>query len=264
MDSSNRTDNVGSLVHNLVALTTDLMRVYKSLTLSALIRLRILSSLVHTVPSVWHKETNYRAVTLWHSKFHQNNHNRPHSSSIRATYGKSFVSLRSNLCSTLVTALLYSILRNISTHYNGPQLYCGISMHHLSWLSLVAGDGKGDEDGYLLKWRCFHSNRKGDCKLYSQMSTEMAEAKGCDTLLTHWGRATQICVGKLTTIGSDNGLSPGQRQAIIWTIAGILLIWPLGTNFSEILIGIQTFLFKKMHLKMSSAKWRPFVSASMC
>ena len=67
--------------------------------------------------------------------------------------------------------------------------------------------------------------------------------------LTHWGQATHICVGKLTTIDSDNGLSPGRRQAIIWTIAGILLIGPLGTNVSEIQIGIQTFSFKKMYLK---------------
>ena len=37
-----------------------------------------------------------------------------------------------------------------------------------------------------------------------------------------------------------------------------MLIGPLGTNFSEILIGIKTFSFKKMPLKMSSAKWRPF------
>ena len=44
--------------------------------------------------------------------------------------------------------------------------------------------------------------------------------------LTHWGRMTQICVGKLSIIGSDNGLSPGRRQAIIWTNAGILLIGP--------------------------------------
>ena len=51
--------------------------------------------------------------------------------------------------------------------------------------------------------------------------------------LTHWGRATHICVGKLTIIGSDNDLSPGRRQAIIWTNAGILLIEPLGTNVSE-------------------------------
>ena len=77
-------------------------------------------------------------------------------------------------------------------------------------------------------------------------------------VLTHWGRVTHICVVKLTIIGSDNGLSPGRRQTIIWTNAEILLIWPLGTNFIEILIGIQTFSFKKMHLKMSSAKLRPF------
>ena len=69
---------------------------------------------------------------------------------------------------------------------------------------------------------------------------------------------THICVGNLAIIGSDNGLSPGRRQAIIWTNAGILLIGHLGTNFSEIWIWIQTFSFKKMHFKMASAKWRPF------
>ena len=61
-----------------------------------------------------------------------------------------------------------------------------------------------------------------------------------------------------TTIGSDNGLSPGRHQAIIWTSAGILLIGPLGTNFSEILIEIYTFSFKKIHLKMLYGKWWPF------
>ena len=80
--------------------------------------------------------------------------------------------------------------------------------------------------------------------------------------LTHWGRVTHICVSKLTIIGSDNGLSPGRRQAIIWTNDGILLIGPLGTNFNETLIEIHTFSFKKMHLKMSSAKWRPFCLGS--
>ena len=49
-------------------------------------------------------------------------------------------------------------------------------------------------------------------------------------VLTHWGRVTHICVGNLAIIVSDNGLSPGRRQAIIWTNAGILLIGPLGTN----------------------------------
>ena len=77
-------------------------------------------------------------------------------------------------------------------------------------------------------------------------------------MLTHWGQVTHICVGNLTIIGSDNGLSPGRRQAIIWTNNGIFLIEPLGTNFSEILIEINTFSFKKMHLKLSSAKCQPF------
>ena len=63
-------------------------------------------------------------------------------------------------------------------------------------------------------------------------------------------------VCNLTIIGSDDSLSPGRRQAIIWTNAGILLIWTLGTNFSETLTEIHTFSFEKMYLKMSSAKWR--------
>ena len=75
--------------------------------------------------------------------------------------------------------------------------------------------------------------------------------------LTHWGRVTHICVSKLTIIGSDNGLSPGRRQVIIWTNAGILLIGALGTNVSEILIKIGTFSLKNMLLKMSSGKRRP-------
>ena len=70
------------------------------------------------------------------------------------------------------------------------------------------------------------------------------------TELTHWGRVMHICVSKLTIIGSDNDLGPGQRHAIIWTNAGMLLIRTLGTtNFSEIFIKIHTFSFKKMDLK---------------
>ena len=66
---------------------------------------------------------------------------------------------------------------------------------------------------------------------------------------------THICVvGKLTIIGSGNVLSPDRHQAIIRTNAGIMLIWPLGTNFSE----IYTLSFKKMYLTMSSGKWRLF------
>ena len=77
-------------------------------------------------------------------------------------------------------------------------------------------------------------------------------------MLTHWGLVTHIYVSKLTIIGSDNGLSPDRRQAILWTSAGTLLIGPLRTNFSVILIEILIFSFKKMRLKVSSAKRRPF------
>ena len=83
--------------------------------------------------------------------------------------------------------------------------------------------------------------------------------------LTHWGRVTHICICKPTIIGSDNGLSPGRRQTIIRTNAGILLMgWILGTNFSEILNEIHTFSFKKMHLKFRLQSGVHLVSASIC
>ena len=83
--------------------------------------------------------------------------------------------------------------------------------------------------------------------------------------LTLWGRVTHICVDELTIIGSDNGLSPGRHQAIIWTNAGVLLIGPLGTNFSEAVNAIETFFiqenaFENIVCEMASN----FVSASMC
>ena len=82
--------------------------------------------------------------------------------------------------------------------------------------------------------------------------------------LTHWGRVMHTCVGNLTTIGSDNGLSPGRRQAIIWTNAGILLIGPLGTKFSQILITIHTSSFKKMHPKTVVCKMASILSRPQC
>ena len=45
-----------------------------------------------------------------------------------------------------------------------------------------------------------------------------------------------MCIDKLAIIGSDYILLSGRGQTIIWTNAGILSIWPLGTNFDEILI----------------------------
>ena len=127
--------------------------------------------------------------------------------------------------------------------------------------------------------------KKTRTKQTQSQSTDNSHGQWCSysigRSLTHWGRVTHICVSSdvgplrmaprlvLRTIGSRelgdgdfvriaNGLSPGRRQAIIWTKAGVLLIGPLRTNSSEILIVICTFSFKKMHLKMSSGKWQPF------
>ena len=108
------------------------------------------------------------------------------------------------------------------------------------WGKLICGVNENNQNIIILIWNIY----SGNLFLWR--------------LLTHWGRVTHICVSKQTIIGSDNGLSPGRHQAICWTNAEILLIGTLGTNFSEILIGIQIFAFKKIHLKMSSAKWRPF------
>ena len=91
-------------------------------------------------------------------------------------------------------------------------------------------------------------------KLTSIYDIEMFECRDCTShstsaALTHWGWVMHICVSKLTIICSENGLSPGRRQAIIWTNAGVLLNGTLGTKFDEIFIEIHTFSIKKMHLK---------------
>ena len=56
---------------------------------------------------------------------------------------------------------------------------------------------------------------------------------------TNWGRVTHICVSKIINMGSDNGVSPGRHQVIIWSNARMLLIGPLGTNLDDILFEIR-------------------------
>ena len=94
------------------------------------------------------------------------------------------------------------------------------------------------------------------CKVYKCICFQVIFGN-CDTVSGHWDRVTHICVSRLTSVGSNNDLSPGRRQAIIWTNAGILLIGPIGTIFSENVIEMHIFSFKKTHLKMSSGKWHP-------
>ena len=69
-------------------------------------------------------------------------------------------------------------------------------------------------------------------KLFYVLGMQWCDFERYSNSLTHLGRVTHICVGKLTSISSNNGLSPGQREAIIWTNAGILLIGYLGTNLN--------------------------------
>ena len=78
--------------------------------------------------------------------------------------------------------------------------------------------------------------------------------------LTHLPLELLICVSESGQhwYGSENGLLPIRRQAIISTNTVLLSIRPLGTNFSENLIIMKNFSFTKMHLKTSSAKWRSF------
>ena len=63
---------------------------------------------------------------------------------------------------------------------------------------------------------------------------------------------------------TDNGLLPVRHKAIVWTDYGFLSIGTLGTSFSEIIIKIQIFSFKKMYLKILYAKLVASLSRPQC
>ena len=87
------------------------------------------------------------------------------------------------------------------------------------------------------------------CNVYD-VHDETKSALGTFPSLTHWHiSASMNCV----IIGSGNGLSPVQRQAITCTNAALLWIGTLGTHFSEIRIKIQSFSL----MKRLSPKGRP-------
>ena len=79
---------------------------------------------------------------------------------------------------------------------------------------------------------------------------------GTQQLPRHYGRETHICVSKLGAIDSDNGLSTVRCQVIIWKNAGLILIGPLGSYLSEIVI--KAIFIQEKALEMSSAKQKPF------
>ena len=75
--------------------------------------------------------------------------------------------------------------------------------------------------------------------------------------LTHWGRVMYICVGNLTIIWPDNGLSLGRRQAIIWTNAGILFPEEQTSLNRYSCIFIQENSFENVVCEMASILSRP-------
>ena len=125
-------------------------------------------------------------------------------------------------------------------HNNKPSTYLLLEDHQ------NMKEKKNRENISILQW--WKPNKApGDLKLQSSWRCWFS----CD--LTHWGWVTHICISKLTIISSDNGLAP--------TDAAILLIGPVRTNFSEIVIKTQTFSLKKIHVKVSFGKWQPFCLA---
>ena len=96
---------------------------------------------------------------------------------------------------------------------------------------------------YLLSWdlRAIVTIPVQHASIQAYGSITLVQCNACKVswlwwaCITHWGRVTYICVSKLTIIGSDNGLSFGRRQGIIWTNIKILLFGPLGINFNEII-----------------------------
>ena len=119
-----------------------------------------------------------------------------------------------------------------------------------------------ENGGHFYRWH-FHLTHWGRDKMAAVLQMTFSNA----FTLTHWGRVTHICVSKLIIISSDNGLSPGRRQAIIWTNAGIMLIGLLGTNFSEIdlYIFIQENAFENVLWKVAAIlSWPQCVNENYC
>ena len=133
-------------------------------------------------------------------------------------------------------------------HIKNITYVTGVQHHHLARYPLI-----------IDTWQmCFHW----------YMFPLFSVCKGCITIiifckqsytmhsLTHWGRVMNICVGNLTIIGSDNGWSAPSHylnqclNIVDWTLRNKLQ-WNFYRNSN-------IFIHEKMHLKMASAKWRPF------
>ena len=173
-------------------------------------------------------------------------------SALENQYISFYIHLGTPLKKSALAKFKYKLDRwNISTSYTPPYIFNGsIAPTQSPDISVIIRYNRHKQRSNFLNIRRIYltikeHNLTNTCRRYANTINEISSQRA------------NCFVCKLTTIGSDNGLSPWRHQAIIWSNAGIFLIGPLGINFIEILIEIQTFSFKKMHLKMSSAKWRP-------
>ena len=157
-----------------------------------------------------------------------------------------------------------ALLCNDVSHWLGANLGSALSYHWCYANLMTEHKDDNQMQKFYYSYPSTSSTTVKKAKL-SQMSWHFKVGRSAQKsyqityqILTHWGRMTHIFISNLTIVGSDNGLVPTRYQAIIWTNAGILLIGPFGTNFSAILIESLAFSFKKMLLKVLSAKWWPF------
>ena len=149
---------------------------------------------------------------------------------------------------------LHQRQRNISL-WQTPMMLVMEDCHNDS--SRANGTSRDISDGEVcimntpvIQWRpsWYHDNSRFLVVQYMR-SIDCLPWTAAPKSLSHSGRVTHICVRKLRIIGSDNGLSPGRRRAIIRTNAGILLFLNLATNFSEILSETYTSSSKKLMWK---------------
>ena len=77
---------------------------------------------------------------------------------------------------------------------------------------------------------------------------------GCYRRLTHLPLVPHLRFSEL----GQHCFSISRRQVVTWINDVLFSTGPLGTNFSRIGIKILNFSLMKMHLDLSSAKWRSF------
>ena len=192
--------------------------------------------LLHIWPHKWLKTTAY--LSLKRNAFHHMSL-RPSSANIGYKYLIYIYGHDQYVLWLMRTVRVCVLLWNLH-QVNYLQSQAVISCH-----SLAAADPAERlcfERGHCPCWGCRSSR-------YPGRSSPAIWKQKCN-LSTHWIRVTHIS----NIIGSDNSLSPGRRQAIIWTNAGMLLIGPLGTNFNDILIEIHTYSSRKPILKCGMEK----------